>query len=247
MPQRESEAIVLRCYSLGEADRLVSFLSRQWGRMRGAASGAKKTKSRFGATLEPLSYIRIWYFERETRDLVRISQCEMIESFMDAQRDYTCNLALSQMAEVTEAVLPEREASDASFRLLLLGARTIKQTGKPFLPLLYFNLWVVRLGGWLPQLDRCVKCDAVLAASGAYASPVHPGLLCPRCKLPGMRFLSAPGLAAAHEILQEKLEALVARDWPNGKGRDLSEYMLDVIEQQIERKLTTRRMMESSQ
>jgi DNA repair protein RecO (recombination protein O) len=70
MPIRESEALVLHSYPLGEADRLVSFLSRNMGRVRGVAAGARRTKSRFGSTLERLSYIRIWFFERETRDLV---------------------------------------------------------------------------------------------------------------------------------------------------------------------------------
>ena len=70
MPLHESEAIILQSYALGEADRIVSFLSRNSGRMRGVAKAAKRTKSKFGSTLERLSYIRIWYFERERRDLV---------------------------------------------------------------------------------------------------------------------------------------------------------------------------------
>src|ERR1700691_5904376 len=126
MPLHESEAIVLQSYTLGEADRLVSFLSRSMGRVRGVAAGARKTKSRFGSTLEPLSYIRIWFYERETRDLVRISQCELIESFLDAQREYVPSLVLALASEVTEAVLGEREAADANFRLLLVLARFIK-------------------------------------------------------------------------------------------------------------------------
>ena len=99
MPLHESEAIVLRSYPLGEADRLVSFLSRTMGRVRGVAAGARKTKSRFGSTLERLSHVRIWYYERETRELVRISQCEMIESFLDAFRDYASSVALALFSE----------------------------------------------------------------------------------------------------------------------------------------------------
>src|SRR5579863_10112274 len=141
MPLHESEAIVLQRYTLGEADRLVSFLSRTMGRMRGVAAGARKPKSRFGSTLERLSYIRIWFYERETRELVRISQCEVIESFLDAFRDYPSSVALALLSEIIETVLPDREASDANFRLLLLSAQTIKRTGKPELPLAYFALW----------------------------------------------------------------------------------------------------------
>ena len=96
MPLKESEAIILRSYPLGEGDRLVSFLSRSTGRLRGVARGARRPKSRFGSTLEPLSHIRIWFYERETRDLVRINQCELIRSFLATQRDYAAGLGLKR-------------------------------------------------------------------------------------------------------------------------------------------------------
>lgn len=111
MPLKESEAIVLRSFPLGEADRLVSFLSRTEGRLRGVARGARRTKSQFGSTLETLSHVRIWFYERETRDLVRISQCELVESFYAAQGDYDLSIAFALISEVVEAVLPEHEAT----------------------------------------------------------------------------------------------------------------------------------------
>ncbi|MGC1171107.1 MAG: DNA repair protein RecO, partial [Candidatus Acidiferrales bacterium] len=129
MPTHESEAIVLQTYPLGEADRLVSFLSRSMGRVRGVASGARRTKSKFGSTLERLSHIHIWFYERQNRELVRINQCELVESFLDAFRDYGSGVALAVLSEVTETVLPDHEPADANFRLLLLTAQTIKKTG----------------------------------------------------------------------------------------------------------------------
>ena len=90
MPLKESEAIVLRTYPLGEGDRLVSFLDRQSGRGFAASRAARGSLRAGLARLWKCSaYIRIWYFERETRELVRINQCELIESFMDVQRDYS--------------------------------------------------------------------------------------------------------------------------------------------------------------
>ncbi len=178
-------------YPLGEADRLVSFLSRAMGRVRGVASGSRRPKSRFGSTLERLSHIRIWFFERETRDLVRISQCELIESFLDAFGDYPSSIVLALFSEITEAVLPEREANDANFRLLLLSAQTVKHSRKPELPLAYFALWTVKLGGWLPSLDRCGRCGRELAAGeAAYSSPSASAIVCGQCRKPGCaRFL----------------------------------------------------------
>ncbi len=205
MPLRESEAIILQSYPLGEADRIVSFLSRSMGRVRGVAAGARRTKSRFGSTLERLSHVRIWIYERETRDLVRISQCELIESFLDAYRDYACGLALALFAEITEAVLPERDASDANFRLLLLVAQAVKRTGKPELAMAYFALWTVKLGGWLPALDRCARCGHEFSGERggepAYFSRSASAVVCGKCRKPGMRVISPVALAAAHKML----------------------------------------------
>jgi len=246
MPLRESEAIVLRSYPLGEADRLVSFLCRAQGRMRGVAKGAKRLKSRFGSTLEPLSYVRVGYFERETRDLVRINQCELIESFLDVQRDYQQSLALSLMAEISEAVLPEREASDANFRLLLMASRQIREKGKTSLPLLYFSLWTVRLAGWLPDFNKCLKCGAPLDSSRAFAGVARPGVVGECCHTPGLRALSRESVCLAREMLRTKLDQLAEPRWTSPVPSDLRTYLLDVIEHQVEKKLTTRRMMETA-
>jgi len=245
MPLRESEAIVLRCYPLGEADRLVSFLSRSAGRLRGVARGARRPRSRFGSTLEPLSHVRIWFFERETRELVRINQSELIESFLEVQRDYGAGLALALVSEVTEAVLPEREPADATFRLVLVTARAIRRSVRAALPLAYFSLWTVRLGGWLPPLDRCARCGRELGAEPVYGSPMYSGLACRECRHPGMRAISAEGFALARRMLAEKLDQLAEQDWPAKPLNELIAYLLDLIEHQIERKLTTRRLLET--
>ena len=245
MPLHESEAIVLRSFPLAEADRLVSFLSRTTGRMRGVAAGARKTKSRFGSTLQSLSYVRIWYYERETRDLVRINQCEMIESFLDAFGDYSSSVALALFSEITEAVLPEREAADANFRLLLLSAQTVKRTRKPELPLAYFALWTVKLGGWLPALDVCVKCGAVLTGrEPLFFSASALAAFCANCRRGGMRAVSPAALAAVRKILSERLDRMADEDIAPVAAREITDVMLDIIEQQIDRKLTSRRQLE---
>jgi len=249
MPVRESEALVLHSYPLGEADRLVSFLSRNMGRVRGVAAGARRTKSRFGSTLERLSHIRIWFYERETRDLVRISQCELIESFLGVFSDYASGVTLSLLSEVTEAVLPEREASDANFRLLLLVAQAVKKTTKPELPMAYFALWTVKLGGWLPNLDACGRCGRALMndAGGepAYFSGSASAIACSTCRAPGMRLLSPAALAAARKMLTGHLDRLTEEVIPARAARELTDVMLDVIEHQIDRKLKSRELLES--
>ncbi len=247
MALHESEAIILQSYSLGEADRLVSFLSRAAGRMRGVAAGARKPKSRFGSTLERLSYVRIWYFENPARELVRIRQCEMIESFLDAFRDYESSVALSILSEVSQAVLPDREASDANFRLLLLAAQTIKRTGKAGLPLAYFSLWTVKLGGWLPPLDYCGFCGVVLPQeSPSFIAHGGSAVACSKCRRAGMRTISPATVALTRRMLSERLDRLseTATAANIHQATELTAIMLDVIEQQIDRKLTSRELLE---
>src|SRR5207245_11139502 len=139
MPLRKTDAIVLRTYRLGEADKIVSLFTRQFGRLRAAAGGAQRTKSRYGGTLEPLSYIRLWLFERENRDLLRLNSAELLESFFDMQKDYRVQSAAQYIVEVAERVLPEREVNERAFRLLLAVLRALKRWGEINRPLLYFD------------------------------------------------------------------------------------------------------------
>jgi DNA repair protein RecO (recombination protein O) len=243
MPLKESEAIILRTYPLGEGDRLVSFLDRQSGKLRGVARGAKRPKSRFGSTLELLSYIRIWYFERETRELVRINQCELIESFLDVQRDYQAGVYLALMSEITEAVLGEREAADPQFRLLLLSARAIRTNGPSPAVLAYFCLWTVRLGGWLGSLDQCAQCGRVFGQEGAYTSPGSSGLFCSDCRDDGMKSISQVALSVGRTGISGTLERLLKGNPSLLGSNEISSYALDILEHHIERRLVARQML----
>ena len=147
MPLVESEAVILRSSNFGEADKLVSFFSRTLGRLRGVAPNARRSRRRFGAALEPLSHVRLWFFERERDDLVRLSESELIEPFYDARGDYERSVALNQVAELSDLLLPEREPAERSFRLLLAVLRGFQQAESVWLPLTYFQLWMARLAG----------------------------------------------------------------------------------------------------
>ena len=245
MPLRDSEAIILQSYPLGEADRLISFLSRTMGRVRGVAAGARRPKSRFGSTLERMSYVRIWFYERETRELVRINQCELIESFIGVFQDYAAGVALTLLAEITEAVLPDREPSDPAFRLLLLTAQTIKARREVELSLNYFALWTLRLGGWLAPLDRCAHCGKELTAS-VYANPAAAGWYCADCRGAGMKMISQPAVAAARKLMGVHLDKIKSSEFPKPALRELLRHSLDLLEHQIERKLVTREILETA-
>ena len=160
MPLRETEAIVLRTYRLGEAEKIASLFTRQLGRLRAVARGAQRTKSRYGGSLEPLSYVRVEIFERENRDLLRLNSVELLESFFTMQADYRVQLAAQFLSEVAERLLPEREVNERVFRLLLTVLRALKTSGEVTRPLLYFDYWMVRLGGFLPRIGRVLGLRA---------------------------------------------------------------------------------------
>jgi DNA repair protein RecO (recombination protein O) len=243
MPVKESEAIVLRGFPLGEGDRLVSFLDRQSGRMKGVAKGARLPKSRFGSTLELLSYIRIWYFERETRDLVRINQCELIESFMDVQADYASGVSLALVSEITEAVLGEKESAEPQFRLVLLAARAIRAHGASPAVLAYFSLWTARLGGWLGPLDRCSRCGRVAEKENLYTSPGSSELACGDCRDGWLKQISNAALSVGRLALSGTLERLLKSNPSIDGSAEILSYSLDVLEHHIEKKLISRKIL----
>jgi len=244
MPTVEAEAVVLRCYPLGEGDRLVSFLSRENGKVKGVARGARLTKSRFGSCLETSSHIRVWYYERETRDLVRVSQCELIESFLDVQADYHKGVALALLCEVTDFVLQEHEPAHAQFRLLLLAAHEIRRQSDAWLSLSYFSLWMMRLAGWFPSVEACGRCGASLGEQGAFVIPGQVAFLCANCRLPGSKAVSPLALALAKLMLHQKLSDLDPRTLESSAARELNSILLDWIELQVEKKLNARKMLE---
>jgi DNA repair protein RecO (recombination protein O) len=247
MPLKESEAIVLRTFPLGEGDRLVSFLDRQSGRVRGVARGARLPKSRFGSTLEMLAYIRIWYFERETRELVRINQCELIESFMDVQRDYSSAIGLALVSEITDSVLGEREAADAQFRLILLTARAIRVHGPSQVVLAYFCLWTARLGGWLGPLDRCSRCGRAMNLETAFHSSGFAELSCADCREEWMKPISKEALSVGRTALAGTLDRLLKENPVIGPTKEILRYALDILEHHIEKKLISRKTFETGE
>lgn len=182
MPLRETEAIVLRTYRIGETDKVVSLFSRQFGRIRGAATGAQRPKSRYGGLLEPLTYIHLWLYEREHRELVRINSAELLESFFDMQRNYHLQLAAQYLAEVGERFLPDRELNERAFRLFLAVLRGMKWSGEAERPLVYFNLWMLKLGGFMPPVTQCSQCGRALAEDRAYYGNEAIGFVCSQCR-----------------------------------------------------------------
>ena len=246
MPARETEAIILKTFPLGEADRLVSFFGRSSGRLRGVAAGARRIKNRYGSTLEVLSHVQMRYIERETRDLVRIQECELLESFHRAQTDYGLSTGLALISEITERTLPEQEVGEPMFRLLLLTAREVERRGSWELPLAYFAFWTVKLGGYLPPLEQCSNCRKALGANPGFHFGQASGLDCENCRKPGMRPVGKSGRDMASMFANKRLDEIELLPESGKAMKELREALLDWIEHHVERRLQTREFLETT-
>ncbi len=241
MPLRETEAIVLRTYRLGEADKIASLFTRQWGRLKAVAAGARRPKSRYGSSLEPLSYVRLWLFERENRDLLRMNSAELLESFFDMQKDYRVQVAAQYVAEVAERFFPEREVNERAFRLLLAVLRALKRSGEINRPLLYFNYWLLRLGGFLPDLEHCQACGKPLSEGKGFYGPGSEGLLCAACRTGAQsRSVELPILAAAREACRSTLDRWLASENAAEDTKAARLFFEEIVAAHAEKKLVTR-------
>jgi DNA repair protein RecO (recombination protein O) len=188
MPLYTTDALILRTYKLGEADRIVVFLTADRGKKRGVAKGARRTKSRFGGALEPLTHAGVTYFEKERRELVSLNYAEPIRSPWSAATLEALG-HIEYFAELIDEWAPE---GDPSPRLFRLGAALVDALagGAAVDPLArYFEYWLLRLQGVYPAHVRCRVCGAELSAgepAGACLEPAQHGFACLRCaRLPG--------------------------------------------------------------
>jgi len=245
MPVRETEAIILRSYPLKEADKIVSFIAREGGKTRGVAPNARRSVKRFGAGLELLSHVRLRYNEREAQELVRLESCELLDSFFDAQSNYDAAVAFAHVAEVAEQLLPEREANDAFFRLILLVIEDIRRTGEIWRGLTYFDLWAVNLAGFLPPLDVCMRCGSAIEGSEpAWFRASSEGLRCRVCRTDGSSTLTAESRSVARAMRATSLPNIPAEGWSKRCAADLRKFLWQTLERHLERRLVTRGQLE---
>jgi DNA repair protein RecO (recombination protein O) len=242
MPLKQSEAIVLRSWPLREADLLVSFFTRNEGKLRGVARSAKKSRKRFGGALEPLTTVQLCWEEREGQELVRIDSCEVMASPLAERVDYPRAVALGHVAEVVEELLPEREANDAVFRLAAVVLRALSP-GVVWAPLTYFDLWIVRLTGFLPELDVCTACGTALDGAAAFFHPLADGLMCAADQRLASVALSAESRSLAGQMLRAPLQNFTGVEWPKQRAADLRQFLVQCMERHIEKRLVTATML----
>ena len=242
MSLKQSEAIVLRTYPLREADLLVTLFTRAEGKVKGVARAAKKSRRRFGGALEPLTCVRAFYEDRERQELARLDSCDILESPLSTAVDYPRVVALEHVAEMLDELLPDREANDAVYRLAVSVLRRLS-AGSIWMPLTYFQLWLVRLVGFLPELGTCGKCGESLNGSRAFYHALADGLMCVNHKRLASSELTAESRSVAAQMFRMPLESFAGEPWTQQQCADLRRYLLQIVERHIEKKLVTAVML----
>jgi DNA repair protein RecO (recombination protein O) len=243
MALMESEAIVLRTYPFREADLLVTLFTRAEGKVRGVARSAKKSKRRFGGALEPMTYVRAFYDVREGQELARLDACEVLQSPMAHEVGYARAVALAHLAELLDEMLPDREANDAIFRLTLSVLHEL-QGSDIWMPVTYFELWLTRLVGFLPELTECIVCGRELNDGRAYFHALADGLMCGEDKRLASSEISKESRALAGEMFRAPVEAFAGRPWLKAQGADLRKFLIQILQRHIEKKIVTAAMLE---
>jgi DNA repair protein RecO (recombination protein O) len=243
MALKESEAIVLRTYPLREADLLVTLFTRLEGKVRGVARSAKKSKRRFGGALEPLTYVRAYYEDRERQELARLDSCEVLESPLATEVSYSRAVALGHVGELLDELLPDREANDAVFRLALSVLAGLRGPDV-WMPVTYFELWMTRLMGYLPELTECMVCGRTLNGSRAYFHALADGLMCPEDKRLASSEISAESRVLLAKMFRAPLEGFAGEAWPKQRGADLRKFLIQTLQRHIEKKFVTAGMLE---
>jgi DNA repair protein RecO (recombination protein O) len=211
----ETEAIILRTYNLSEADKITVCLTREAGLVRGVAHGARRLKSRFGAGLEPFTHVNLTYFEKEGRELVTLKQAEIVRSHFEWAARSEALGVLSYFVELALEFAPPHEADERLFRVL--RACLEATAGQPEAlqgVSVYYELWMLKIAGFLPESRRCAGCSVGLrAAQGRVYATHEGGFRCEACRREG----DNPFEAEAYAHLS-RMQAEGPARWAEGFG-----------------------------
>jgi DNA repair protein RecO (recombination protein O) len=215
MLEERTLAIVLRARPHGESDKIVTFVTRDWGKVTGIAKGAKRSHRRFVNALEPFAHVRLRFRPGRANGLAFIFGCDLIQSFQAPSCDLQRFALASYTAELVDAMVIGQESGQEIYTLLLDGLTIIEEeTTWPPLFLPAFELLLLTYVGYEPNLTACQHCGASLPEAGCITafSLSLLGLLCSRCREQGggTLMLSADTLHLLHQPKRVGLKALLA-------------------------------------
>ncbi len=199
-------AIVLGSIKLGDADKLVTFYTDKRGKLKGVAKGARRMKSRFGASLEPFTHCKLQVFEKGGEKLARINQSDITHSFQKLREDWGGIHSAFLMSHLVQKMTPEAQPSRSIYQLLLEGLTFLENRTDPQLSVILFVVRLIACSGYQPRWDPCLKChkspipvlrSGLKPRAGLYFSAFLGGAVCMHCAkgMGSLVFISQASLA----------------------------------------------------
>lgn len=207
----EAEALLLDVAPLGDHDRALAFLTRDWGLKRGSARGARRRYSRFAGQLQPLAKVRVRWFEKEGRELARVTDLELLRARRHLLEDLEGILIGSYLAESVREFASENEPAEKLFRLLDSTVEALEGGVERGLAARYLETWVLRLAGIFPAPTACPRCGGSLAAAARLVGGGE-SLVCESCASAegGGQPVSGAALEFLRRSAREALPAMAA-------------------------------------
>lgn len=178
----ETEAIILRTYKLAEADKIAICLTREAGIVRGVARGARRLKSRFGASLEPFTLVALSYFEKEGRELVSLGRAEILRSYFSLAREPEAVATLEYMSELAIEFAPPHQPDEKLFRMVRACIEASSEDATNLWAITrYYETWMLKLAGFLPDLRVCGDCGRKFTGEESVFLAAEGSLRCAAC------------------------------------------------------------------
>lgn len=177
----KTPAITLKSRKWGEADRIVTFYSLRFGKLRGVARGARGARSRFGSALEPFVHCELNLFERGNDPLYRITQADIREPHTPLREDLTLMAGAARLVNLVDAVSGEGDSGPRIFETLLAGFRALSASGDPALTTLLYQIRLLGHTGFQPKADHCAACGLTAGLKEGQFSPLAGGMVCAEC------------------------------------------------------------------
>jgi DNA repair protein RecO (recombination protein O) len=180
--QQQTDAIVLRVIDYGESDRIVTFCTADFGKIRGIAKGARRSRKRFVNALEPFCCSRIHFSRRGPDTLALIEGCDILSHYPGIRADLEKTLAASYLIDLTDQFTPEDKKNEASFFLLQDFLQSLEGSAMTDPLLRFFEIRLLRISGYDPVLNHCIDCKTPIGKQASYRfDATKGGLTCSVC------------------------------------------------------------------
>jgi DNA repair protein RecO (recombination protein O) len=248
MPLQRTEAIVIGSLDLGEADRLITFYSLQFGKIKAVARGSRRLKSRWGRSTQLLTHCMLVFYEKKNNQLHRLRQCDIMYSFNGLWEDLKKLTAGLYIAELVTRITPEGEENRELFYLITQLLSLLERGGDSETRLRIFEIRILSMLGYQPQIGHCIRCQqAIHHIPKISFSPIEGGVVCDNClnqRLEGKITISAGSLYFLQQALRLSLSKIGRLGLVKALKPELKEMLHRYLTHHLDQEINSFRFLE---